>query len=372
MNSDSSLKMQAGITFLPKLNSRLYLPLIEACGGIEGFFLESEAALNTLYPAFHLKKELFNRKQALSMAEKELEYIDRLDIRLCSTEHHQYPFLLQQCEDAPLVFYYKGRLHPDERTYVAIVGTRKASGHCRLRVENIIGELHRACPSLITVSGLAFGIDITAHRASLKHDIPTYAVLGHGLHTVYPASHKDIAQKLLAQGGALISEFPCQSPILPVNFLQRNRIIAGLCQATFIAESAIKGGAMATARMALSYSRDVVALPGRPDDKMSSGCNLLIKQNIAALIENGEDIARILGITTPARPAEEERPNLFSDTPEEALVLEILTDRGSMNIDTLNTITRIPIPALSALLTGLELKERILSLPGKNYTINIK
>ena len=372
MNNDSNLKMQAGITFLPKLNSRLYLPLIEACGGIEGFFLESEAALNALCLAFQLRKELFNRKKALSMAEKELEYIDRLNIQLCSIEHHQYPFLLHQCEDAPLVFYYKGRLHTDKRTYVAIVGTRKASEHCSLQVENIIGELHRVCPSLITVSGLAFGIDITAHRASLKHNIPTYAVLGHGLHTIYPTSHKDIAQKLLTQGGALISEFPCQFPILPVNFLQRNRIIAGLCQTTFIAESAVKGGAMATARMAQSYSRDVVALPGRPEDKMSSGCNLLIKQNIAALIENGKDIARILGISIPNCPVEEKTPNLFSDTPEETIILKTLTDQGDTDIDTLNTITRIPIPKLSALLTELELKEKIHSLPGKNYIINKK
>lgn len=369
MNSDSSLKMQVGITFLPKLNSRLYLPLIEACGGIEGFFLESEAALNALYLECHLKKDLFNRKQALSMAEKELEYIDRQNIRLCSIEDHLYPFLLQQCEDAPLVFYYKGRLYPDDRTYLAIVGTRKASEHCRLRVESIVEELHRLCPSLITVSGLAFGIDITAHRASLKHDIPTYAVLGHGLHTVYPASHKDTAGKLLAQGGALISEFPCQSPVLPVNFLQRNRIVAGLCQATFIAESAIKGGAMATARMAQSYARDVTALPGRPEDKMSSGCNLLIKQNIAALIENGEDLARILGIGIPARPSGKEMPGLFGDTPEEEAVLGILAEQGGMNIDDLNAATRIPMPELSALLTGLELKEKILSLPGKNYII---
>ncbi len=370
MNSDSSLKMQVGMTFLPKLNSRLYLPLIEACGGIEGFFLESEAALNALYPAFHLKKDLFNRKQALALAEKELEYIDRLNIQLCSIEHHRYPFLLHQCEDAPLVFYYKGLLYPDERTYIAIVGTRKASGHCRLRVESIIGELHRICPSLITVSGLAFGIDITAHQASLKYDIPTYAVLGHGLHTLYPSSHKNIAEKLLAQGGALISEFPCLSPILPVNFLQRNRIIAGLCQATFIAESAVKGGAMATARMAQSYSRDVIALPGRPEDKMSSGCNLLIKQNIAALIENGEDIARIMGLDIPSQTTEEKKTELFSNISSgKSIIIKLLTEQGGMNIDNLNIATRIPVPELSAWLTELELEEKILSLPGKNYII---
>lgn len=367
MNSDNTLKMQAGITFLPKLNSRLYLPLIEACGGLEGFFLESEAALNALYPAFYLKKDLFDRKQALAMAEKELEYIDRLNIQVCSVEDYQYPFLLQQCEDAPLVFYYKGQLCSDERTFLAIVGTRKASAPCRLRVESIIGELQRLCPSLVTVSGLAFGIDITAHQASLKYDIPTYAVLGHGLHTLYPASHKNTAEKVLAHGGALISEFPCQSRIFPVNFLQRNRIIAGLCQATFIAESAVKGGAMATARMAQSYSREVVALPGRPEDKMSSGCNLLIKQNIAALVENGEDIARILGI--PIRRTEEEQPTLFSDISEESVILKTLAKQGEISIDDLNRATQIPLPQLSALLTALELQEKVLSLPGNSYAL---
>lgn len=254
MSHESSLHTQVGVTFLPKLNSRVYIPLFEACGGFEGFFLESDAALNALYPKFHLKKDCFNRKQALERAKRELEYIDRLAIRVCSTEHYQYPFLLGQCEDAPLVFYYKGELYTDDRQYIAIVGTRKASVHCRCRVERIIEELHTFCPSLVTVSGLAFGIDITAHQASLKYDVPTYAVLGHGLHTIYPASHKNLAEKIVAQKGALITEFPCLSSIFPANFLQRNRIIAGLCQATFIAESAVKGGAMATARIAQSYA----------------------------------------------------------------------------------------------------------------------
>lgn len=369
MNSNNALKMQAGMTFLPKLNSRLYLPLIEACGGIEGFFLESEAALNALYAEFHLKKDMFNRKQALEMAEKELEYIDRLNIQVCSTEDFQYPFLLNQCEDAPLVFYYKGQLHPNERTYLAIVGTRKASERCRSRIETLLSELHALCSSLVVVSGLAFGIDITAHQACLKYDLPTYAVLGHGLNMIYPASHKNTAEKILSQGGALISEFPCQSSIFPVNFLQRNRIIAGLCQATLIAESAVKGGAMATARMAQSYSREVIALPGRPEDKMSAGCNLLIKQNIAALVENSEDVARTLGIPISARPAEGKELNLFSDISGETIVLRSLTEQGCMNIDQLSIHTRIPVYELSALLTQLELEEKILSLPGNSYMI---
>lgn len=369
MNSDSPIKMQVGISLLPRLNSRIYLSLIHACGGIEGFFLETDSALNALYSEFHLKNDTFKRKQALEQAEKELEEMDRLSIRVCSIEHYQYPFLLNQCEDAPLVFFYRGTLSTEERKYLAIVGTRKASEHCRSKVGQIIQELHDLCSSLTVVSGLAFGIDITAHQACLKHNVPTYAVLGHGLNTIYPASHKSTAEKIISQGGVLISEFPCHAPILPINFLQRNRIIAGLCQATLVAESAEKGGAMVTARLAQSYSREVMALPGRPEDKMSSGCNLLIKQNIAALIENGSDVAQTLGLDTDPDFSGKIITSLLPDNPQEATILRLLTEQGGMNIDTLSLLSQIPVSELSALLTKLELQESILSLPGKNYIV---
>lgn len=370
MKSDISIKMYIGITLLPRINSRIFLPLVEACGGIEGFFYESDAALNALCIQFNLKKEILKRKQALEQAEKELEIIDSHNIQLCSIEHQQYPFLLTQCEDAPLVFFYKGQLLQKDQKYLAIVGTRKASEHCRSRVGQIIQELHDYCPSIIIVSGLAFGIDITAHQACLKYHLPTFAVLGHGLNTIYPASHKSIAEKLISEGGALISEFPCQAKILPINFLQRNRIIAGLCQATLVAESAEKGGAMATARLAQSYSRDVMALPGRPQDKMAAGCNLLIKQNIAALVENGKDIIQILGLNiNKDRPTHKKLWELFPDDEQEATIFKLLTEQGGMNIDDLSTLSGIPVDRLSALLTKMELEENILSLPGKNYIV---
>lgn len=369
MGNDSPIRMQVAITLLPKLNSRLYLEFIEKCGGIEGFFYEKEKALHLLYKEFNIKGEKpFDRKTALERAAHELEEMDRHNISLCTVEHHTYPPLLTHCEDAPLAFYYKGKLTTHFGIYLAIVGTRRASERCRSHIDTLLKELSESGHPFTIVSGLAFGIDASAHQASLKYNISTYAVLGHGLHMIYPASHKHMADKILEQGGALISEFPCCASTLPVNFLQRNRVIAGLCHATLIAESAEKGGAMTTAHLAHSYNREVMAFPGRPEDKLSAGCNRLIKQNIAALVENGSDILQLLGIKAP-KPKPLSLPHFFEAADNESILLKTLTENAGMNIDDLSVYTHISIDELSALLLKLELEEKIISLPGKNYII---
>lgn len=367
MNRDSAVKMQAAVTMLPRLNSFLYLPLIETCGGIEGFFCEQEVAFEALLHDFNLKPEWYNRKEALAKAEKEIETMDKYGINICSIEHHNFPSLLRQCEDAPIVFFYKGQLETEEAKYIAIVGTRKASERCKEEVNTLVkGLSETGCP-LIVVSGLAFGIDISAHKACLQYGVKTYSVLGHGLNTIYPAAHKNIAEQILSDKGALISEFPCCSSIIPANFLQRNRIIAGLSHATLVAESAIKGGAMSTARIALSYNREVMALPGRPQDKMSAGCNLLIKENIAALIENPEDVAKILGVTCKKQSPRQISLDLFDSGDQEALVIKILTGKEKINIDELSQATGITTGELCGILLKLELEGVIMPLPGKNY-----
>lgn len=370
MKTDYPIIAQAAITLLPKLNSFSNLPLMERCGGAEAFFAENTTALNALYQEFNIRTNAFDRTNALEEARKELDSINKYGISICSFEDTGFPFRLRQCPDTPLVFYYKGKLKSNEHTYLAIVGTRKASDHCKKRVEQILQDLAEARNELVVVSGLAFGIDITAHSNCLKYDIPTYAVLGHGLNMIYPASHKHIAEKIIEQGGALISEFPCSTTILPVNFLQRNRIIAGLCDATLLAESAVKGGGMATARMAASYNRDVMTLPGRPEDKMSAGCNLLIKENVAALTENAEDIARILNLNCKSRQHLQTSLNLFSCEDNEETIRKILLERNAMNIDELSICTNIPISELTALLMKLELEGIVSGLPGKNYILN--
>lgn len=368
MQADSSILSQVAVSFIPRLNSNLCLPLLEKCGGIEGFFQETETALNQLYQSFNISPGLFNRHAALENAARELEWIDQHDIRLCSAEDYNYPGLLRQCEDAPLVFFYKGSIqsNPADK-WLAIVGTRHASDRCKARVNTVVSDLQAMGCTPIIVSGLAYGIDAAAHRASLQCGLRTFAVLGHGLHMIYPASHKNLAQNILDSGGTLLTEFPCTARTHPSNFLKRNRIIAGLCHATLIAESAEKGGAMSTARIALSYNRDVMAFPGRSDDKYSAGCNRLIKENTAALVDNATDIAQILNY--PVKPVQPIQTTLefFENQDQATIILATLEKWGDTHIDQLKQLTSIPLNELSALLLQMELEGKILALPGKRF-----
>lgn len=370
MKTESSALTQVAVTLLPRLNSNLCLPLIARCGGLEGFFQESAPALEALYKEYNITPNLFDRKAALQNAVPELELTDKHDIRICSIESDLYPVLLRQCEDAPLVFFYKGNIQASQTVkYLAIVGTRHASERCQSQVGKVLEELCAMGDRPVIVSGLAYGIDASAHRASLKTGLRTFAVLGHGLQMVYPASHKSLAQSILAADGALISEFPCTSTIHPSNFLRRNRIIAGLCHATLVAESAEKGGAMSTARIALSYNREVMSFPGRPNDKFSAGCNRLIKENAAALVENGMDIARILNYPAQPKQAQQMTLDLFETSAKTIAILQFLEQNDDTHIDELCHETGIPHSELSGLLLQLELDARLLALPGSRYAL---
>lgn len=366
---NSSIRTKIAITLLPKLNNRLYLSFIERCGGIEGFFSENTKALSAICQEYNLIPESLNRTIALKKADLELKQIDKYGISILSVEDTSYPDLLQQCEDAPLVFYYKGNFQPSSHKYLAIVGTRHASERYKNLVYTIVKELAQIQQPPVIVSGLAFGIDASAHRASLKYNLKTHAVLGHGLHMIYPASHKNLAGNILESEGALISEFPCTANTHPGNFLRRNRIIAGLCHTTLVVESAIKGGAMATARIALSYNRDVLAIPGNPEDFYSAGCNLLIKNNIAALTENATDVAQSLNLSLPKTNSEPTQLKLFGSEEQQNSILNLLQEKGTLYIDELSQVSGIPSGELIAHLLQLELTGQILALPGKKYSI---
>ena len=223
------------------------------------------------------------------------------------------------------------------------------------------------CP--VVVSGLAYGIDAAAHRASLREGLRTVAVLGHGLHIVYPAAHRQLAERIVGEGGALVSEYPCTVAVHPGNFLRRNRIVAGMCQATLVAESAVKGGAMATARIALSYNRDVMAFPGRPEDVYSAGCNRLIKENVAALVEDGVDVARVLGYPE-RREAPRQGVLAFAEEDEgAAAVVAELRKSGDVHADELARATGLDAGRLAVLLLQLELEGKVAALPGQKYAL---
>lgn len=368
MYIESVAQAQVAVSFLPKLNSTLALPLVERCGGIESFFREGGQAFDAACRECRVEPRIFDREHALQEALRELQMMERHGIRLCTIEDGMYPEQLRHCEDVPLILYYKGEISVRaEDKFLAVVGTRKASARCQERVGKVLNELCGMGHRPVVVSGLAYGIDASAHRASLKCGLLTWAVCGIGLHTVYPSSHKALAESILSGGGALISEFPCVATVHPGNFLRRNRIVAGLCHATLVAESALKGGSMATARVALSYNREVMAFPGRPDDAYSAGCNLLIKENVAALVENGLDVARILGYPEKRVQPQQAQLDLFGEEEQKHSVLTILEREGEVHIDELQARTGIGVGELSAVLLQLELEGKIMGTKGQRY-----
>lgn len=363
----SDLVFAIALAFMPRWNKIAMLPIIEELGGIEALFTKiteeqferfCRTRLTSLYRV--------QRDRMLTVASEELHLMGKKQVEMTTYWDNNYPQLLKECEDAPLVLFYKGSLQQLTPTALAIVGTRKASVRCRGYVDDFIDQLAKLAPALPIVSGLAYGIDITAHRAALRNQLPTFAVLGHGLNTVYPAAHHESARDIIKHNGALITEFPMLLPTHPGNFLQRNRIIAGLSQATLIAESGVKGGAVSTAHIAFSYNRDVMAIPGRPDDFFSEGCNLLIKQQIAQMAEYAKDVAIVLKIETATLKERQLQFNFFDASSEEEIILTHLQEAPKAFQELLH-FTNIPFNMLQSTLLQLELQQKIRLLPGDRY-----
>ncbi len=297
-------------------------------------------------------------------ADKELEFIEKYNIKATSIFNDDYPYRLKQCEDAPLLLFTKGRLLNDNKKYISIVGTRSSTQYGRDFCLKIVTSLKEKGHDAVIISGLAFGIDIAAHKAALKNSMPTYGVLAHGLNTIYPAQHRKIATQMLEHGG-LITEF--MHGIFPDknNFVRRNRVIAGLCDATIVVESDIKGGSLITADLSNSYNRDVFAVPGRLNDKFSLGTNKLIKSNRAALIETVEDLEYIMGWEASAQPKQKTLFHNFSE--EEKVIMDLLDKGEELTIDVICRNSGFTMSKVSALLLNLEFADTVKCLPGKVF-----
>lgn len=309
------------------------------------------------------------KKQALLSAEKELRFIEKEQITPIFITDTQYPTRLKDCKGSPIIIYTKGTTELNSMRCLSIVGTRQPTQQGIHTTQKLIEEIADIFPHTLIISGLAYGVDITAHKAALHHRLPTVAVLGHGLHKTYPASHKSIAQRIVNESGMLITQYTSDATILPQNFVQRNSIIAGMADATIVVESKISGGAMSTARIAHSFGRDVLSVPGCISNEKSKGCNHLIKTHIAALIEDVKDIGYAL--SWDINKQKNTQQQLFFDLlPEEQQLVNLIQNKGKLNIDTLSNLAKIPTNKLLAILTQLEFKSIILAHPGKFYSIN--
>lgn len=314
---------------------------------------------------------LHNRQTALELAEEELKYIELNDVGTLSFFEKEFPKKLKQCQDSPLMIYYLGKKPVWDGISLGVVGTRRATRKGTDLTRKLITDIKKEGLEPLIVSGLAYGIDIEAHLSAMDNDLITWAVLGHGFDIIYPAVHRQYAERIKDTGGTLISEYPSILTRDKKHFVKRNRIIAGLSDALVVSESAKKGGAMVTADVANSYNRDVFAFPGRPGDKASEGCNHLIKTNRAALIESAADLLYHTG-WTPNKTRQQKQRDIAFDVSlddNEKVILDIIKEKEYCDLDQLKNLSHFNIADLSMSLLSLEMKSLISALPGKIYSI---
>jgi DNA processing protein len=300
-------------------------------------------------------------------ADEELTFCEKKNIEVLCLPDKAYPARLRECDDAPMVLFYRGSADLNVRKVVNLVGTRRCTDYGADFCEHFIEELAELAPDVLVVSGLAYGIDIHAHRAALAAGLPTVGVLAHGLDRIYPYKHRNTAIKMLANGG-LLTEFPSQTQPDRYNFISRNRIIAGMSDATIVVESAHKGGALVTANLADGYHRDVFAVPGRLTDEFSEGCNDLISRNKAVMLMDAHALAVAMNWEVGQKTTKPKEPELFPDlTDEEQQVVAILRKGDGMQINLLVIESGIPINKLNAMLFELEMKGVVKPLVGGVY-----
>jgi DNA processing protein len=364
---DKNLAYNIGITLIPLVGDITAKQLISYCGSAEAVFREKKQNLLKIPGIGELTANAVINQDVISRAEQEIKFIEKNNITPIYYLDKEYPLRLKQCEDSPLMLYYKGNTALHANRVISIVGTRNASPYGKKLTEELIAGLKDT--GALIVSGLAFGIDICAHRAALDVGLDTIGVVAHGLDTIYPPEHSNIANKMLEQGG-LVTEFLGGTLPSRENFPKRNRIIAGLSDAVVVMESKESGGALITAEIAFSYSREVLAYPGRTNDTYSRGCNNLIQRNKAYLVQSAEDVIEYLqwkANILPKKPQVE----LFHDLkPEESAIIDAIKAQGApMYIDDIAIQSKITPGNLSAHLLTLEFAGILKSLPGKMYSL---
>lgn len=309
--------------------------------------------------------------QAILRAEQEYDFVRKNRISCLTFHDEAYPSRLRECEDAPIILFFKGNIDLNSPHIINMVGTRNATDYGTQICASFLRDLKTLCPDALVVSGLAYGIDIHAHREALANDLPTVGVLAHGLDRIYPYSHRKTAIEMLEKGG-LLTEFLSGTNPDRHNFVSRNRIVAGMCDATIVIESAEKGGSLITAELAESYYRDCFAFPGRMDDEYSKGCNRLIRNNRASLLLSAEDFVQAMGWDMATASSEKVgvQRSLFLDlSEEEQKIIAILEKQGNLQINSLVVEADIPVNKMTALLFELEMKGVIRVLAGGMYQL---
>ncbi|SHG34121.1 DNA-processing protein DprA [Dysgonomonas macrotermitis] len=342
--------------------------LLDEIGDEEAIFKSTKKELMSIKNfSVHLAQEILN-PEVLRKAEKELEFVNKNNIQTFFYMDEDYPYRLKECADAPILLYYKGKADLNARKIISIVGTRKSSSYGTDFCDRFIEDIASVFPDILIVSGLAYGIDIQSHRAAVKENISTVGVLAHGLDRIYPAVHRKTAVEMLEKGG-LLTEFISETEPDKFNFVKRNRIVAGMSDATIVVQTDMKGGSLITADLANSYDREVFSVPGRVTDRDSAGCNMLIEQNKAILLQSAESFIKHMqwDLKSKIQPKQQE---LFLDlTKEEQAIFDLLSGEDSLHVNFLSAQTSITLSSLLSTLLLMEMKGLVRAVPGGNYQL---
>jgi DNA processing protein len=372
MMNDEEIFYSIALTRMTGFNLPVALQLYHTLGSSKEVY-EHRDNIGDVMPdsSQHLRETIRNWDEALKRAAVEMEFIKKGNIKAITIQDADYPERLRECPDAPIILYYKGTADLNQQHVIDIVGTRRCTAYGQDLIRRFISDLRTMCPNVLIVSGLAYGIDICAHNNALEYGYETVGVLAHGLDQIYPPRHRSTAVEMVKRGG-LLTEYMSQTEALPNNFRQRNRIVAGISDATILVESAYKGGGLITCRIAQEYGRDVFAFPGRIGDQFSEGCNNMIRNNTAALITSAADFVESMGWQTDSilRKAQQQgiERQMFPDlTDEEQSVVNTLVETNDLQINMMTVKTNIPIGRLTAILFSLEMKGVVKTLAGGTY-----
>jgi DNA processing protein len=364
MNAD--LLYQLALTLVPKIGDVHAKALVLHFGDAASIFKARKSELEKIVGEF--RAPFIKRFNDFAAAEAEVQFIQKFNIQPLFLTDAAYPQRLLNCADSPTLLFYKGTANLNASKVLAIVGTRANTDYGKSVTEKLVADLSEQ--NILIVSGLAYGIDAIAHKAAIKNGLPTVGVVGHGLDKIYPSDHRTLAKEMVAGDGGLLSEF--FSGTLPDkhNFPLRNRLVAGISDATVVVETMVNGGSMITAKLADGYNRDVFAVPGRTIDTKSAGCNYLIQHNKAVLLNSADDLLDVMGWKRKTKTKRTPQKQLFIElSPDEQQVVELLKEKDAMHIDEINLRSGLSSSASAAAILNLELQNVVASLPGKMYKL---
>ena len=364
------LLYQLALSEVPNIGCVHAKILAQQFGSAEKIFNAKQHLLEKIEGIGEIRAKAIKAFTNFSNAEGEIKFIEKYKIKPLFLTDKDYPKRLLNCYDSPTLLFYKGDADLNVSKIIAIIGTRNHTEYGKQQTEKLVKEL--SSQNVLVVSGMAFGIDAIAHKASYKNTLATVGVLGHGLDQIYPPEHSNLAKEMLKHGGGLLTEFRSNTKPDKHNFPTRNRIVAGMSDATIVIETGEKGGSMITAELANGYNKDVFALPGRVNDNKSAGCNFLIRNNKAMLLTDAEELIEVMGWEERSRKSgvSSQKEIFIELSKDERIIVDILREKESVHIDELNLKSGLTNSTAAAAILNLELQNVVISLPGKLYRLS--